>query len=237
MKIRYGTFETNSSSAHTFVLRSNENYVTDEEIELYKRDVMEDHAYGNYLPIARSFNGDMDFGRGFEILAEWHEKLAYLFAAFQGDENSKIVVDVVKKRLGVDGVLIYDNDTSDDEDDINLPLYENQWEEMDCFGSIDHESYDCYSHAIEAIRKHEHYKDMSIEEIVYEMIFCNKFVIVTDSDESWTFEKLAAQSFFKDAGFTHILHEEFVYRDDGNYHYISTFKTFEDYMKKREDIE
>ena len=105
MKIRYGTFETNSSSAHTFVLRSNEDYVTDEEIELYRSDASE--KYKNYLTIERSFSHDMDFGRGFEILAEWHEKLAYLLAAFKNDDNAKVVVDVVKKRIGVDGVLLH----------------------------------------------------------------------------------------------------------------------------------
>ena len=76
MKVRFGTFETNSSSAHTFVLRNNSEYVTDEEIKNYIDDA--DVKYGNYLCIQRSFSGDMDFGRGLKSLQNGMKKCLIL---------------------------------------------------------------------------------------------------------------------------------------------------------------
>ena len=76
---------------------------------------------------------------------------------------------------------------------------------------------------------------MTLEEIIFEMIFCNKFVIVCDSDESWTFENSQHRVSLKNAGFTHVLNENYEMDDNGEYHYNPIFENFDEYMEKREN--
>ena len=208
VNIRMSTFETNSSSAHTFVLRGVADYTTDKEIEEYINSVEE--CPSGYIPTA-SFNGDMEYGRGFEILNEWYNKMSYLLASF--NSNTRMfdkIVDVVIERTGRKGVAYSKYDEQQYEENKEFPLYDNDWEDLEHMGSVDHQSYDCADNCITALRTMEKYKNMSTEEIIFEIIFCNSFVIIIDSDESYTFSTLYETNFFKDAGFKYILHEKWL---------------------------
>ena len=74
-------------------------------------------------------------------------------------------------------------------------------------GSIDHQSYDVGKQALIAIRKDPMYANMPLAEIFYNMIFCNKFVIITDSDETDTFMNLYEKGFFKSTDFKYVLYD------------------------------
>lgn len=241
IKIRLNTFETNSSSAHTFVIRDNEAWTTDAEIEEFITSVKinsEAEIPDGYIPNI-SFVSDDDFGRGYRVLSEWYEKMSYLIAAYKYQETEfNTILEVLNERIpGTKGIIVKESDyyfSDEDEEEVSsTPLYDNEYEDFDCLGSIDHQSYDVADHALAAIRKNEFYKDKSLKEIFHHIIFCNKFVIITDSDETDTFMNLYEQGFFEDTDFRFVLYDNYNYnaeKDEDKYDPI--FMEFNEYMHR-----
>lgn len=240
MKIRFNTFETNSSSAHTFVLRDNNTWTTDEEISEYIESVyenMDNKLPKGYVPTT-SFFGDNEYGRGYCLLSNWYDKMSYMIAMFgRYPEKLSDIKSALKERIpNMVGIIV--KDTGYDDDDMNLdvnktPYYEENWSDFECFGSIDHQSTDVGDQFLDAMKKEELYKNMSFKEICYHVIFCNKFVIITDSDETDTFMNMYEQGFFKNTDFKYVLYDNYQYDPKTNESSCDPiFMNFEDYMHR-----
>ena len=88
VNIRMSTFETNSSSAHTFVLRGVSDYTTDKEIEEYINSVERVSLLDIFRLHLSMVIWSME--RGFEILNEWYDKMSYLLASFNNNTECLI---------------------------------------------------------------------------------------------------------------------------------------------------
>lgn len=241
MKIRFNTFETNSSSAHTLILRDNNAWVSDADIEEHiaaAKDACKTIP-DNYIP-TDSFFGSDDYGRGYSMLLEWHEKFSYLVASFKYErEEFNAIIEALKMRIpNTKGIVVLDQYTDyeeEEEENTRTPFYSDSYDDFACMGSIDHQSYDTGKEALIAIRKDPMYANMSLAEIFYNMIFCNKFVIITDSDETDTFMNLYEKGFFKSTDFKYVLYDNWKWDKETNESTTDPiFMNFEDYMHRHD---
>lgn len=118
IQIRTGMFETNSSSAHSLLIMKKRQTMTQKEIrdEFYldeywhKDNVLRLGSYGN------------EYGRGFNVLTSFRDKLSYALASMcgncyrlksyieAGDTFEKVFEPLLKKLVGVDEVEMPMND-------------------------------------------------------------------------------------------------------------------------------
>lgn len=134
MQIRTGMFETNSSSAHSLLIMKNRQVMTQKEIrdEFYldedwckdKNNILQLDSYGN------------DYGRGFDVLTSFRNKLSYALASMcgscytltsyieAGDRFERKFVPLLKRLVGVDEIKmpteyknfnVYSDTVTDDE--------------------------------------------------------------------------------------------------------------------------
>ena len=115
MQIRTGMFETNSSSAHSLLIMKNRQTMTQKEIrdEFY---LDEDWYKDNTLRLDSYSN---DYGRGFDVLTSFRDKLSYALASMcgscyslksyirGGDTFHEVFEPLLKKLVGVDEVEMY----------------------------------------------------------------------------------------------------------------------------------
>ena len=229
--IRRSAFETNSSSAHTVVLTSQNEWVSQEDIRqdiddlLIKRNDLKkrfDLAFRRedgsiYLPLGYYISVDENgipsmapctFGHEFSVLTNWYEKLGYIVASFKYDLEKVIAIkDVVHDYYPeITGFAFV---TSEQVNALspNAKVFTelSDYEVYSSFGEVDHQSNDNIEQAINAIRDFDKYKDKSFEDIIREMIFCNKFAIITDSDSCDTFEDIDTSSVCQALGVDRIL--------------------------------
>lgn len=115
MQIRTGMFETNSSSMHSLLIMKNRQTVTQKEIrdefyldeDWHKDNTLRLDSYGN------------DYGRGFDVLTSFRDKLSYALASMcgscyslksyirGGDTFHEVFESLLKKLVGVDKVEMY----------------------------------------------------------------------------------------------------------------------------------
>ena len=115
MQIRTGMFETNSSSMHSLLIMKNRQTMTQKEIrdefyldeDWHKDNTLRLDSYGN------------DYGRGFDVLASFRDKLSYALASMcgscyslksyiqGGDTFHEVFEPLLKKLVGVDKVEMY----------------------------------------------------------------------------------------------------------------------------------
>jgi len=134
MQIRTGMFETNSSSAHSLLIMKKRQTMTQQEIrdEFYldedwckdKNNILQLDSYGN------------DYGRGFDVLTSFRDKLSYALASMcgscytltsyieAGDRFERKFVPLLKRLVGVDEIKmpteyknfnVYSDTVTDDE--------------------------------------------------------------------------------------------------------------------------
>lgn len=132
IQIRTGMFETNSSSAHSLLIMKKCQTMTQQEIrdefyldeEWHKDNVLRLNSYGN------------EYGRSFNVLTSFRDKLSYALASMcgncnmlknyieAGDTFEKEFVPLLKKLVGVDEVEmpmddrdfnVYSDTVTDDE--------------------------------------------------------------------------------------------------------------------------
>ena len=85
-QIRTGMFETNSSSAHSLLIMKKCQIMTQQEIrdEFYldeywhKDNVLRLGSYGN------------EYGRGFDVLTSFRDKLSYALASMCGNSRRRV---------------------------------------------------------------------------------------------------------------------------------------------------
>lgn len=115
MQIRTGMFETNSSSAHSLLIMKNRQVMTQKEIrdefyldeDWHKDNTIRLDSYGN------------DYGREFNVLTSFRDKLSYALASMcgscyslksyirGGDTFHEVFEPLLKKLVGVDEVEMY----------------------------------------------------------------------------------------------------------------------------------
>lgn len=154
VNIRKGSFETNSSSAHSIVITKHEvPYSANNDFRLNS----------NFL-LVRPYN--IEFGRTFDILADWYSRMCYAIASF-GAERFDEIEAAIKKHFSNIEFIDLPTDPWGDEDD--TPYY----------GSVDHQSMGLLE---SFLKKH----NITIEDF----IFNNHYVVIIDGDEYMIFDTL-----------------------------------------------
>ena len=132
INVRTGMFETNSSSAHSLLIMKKRQTMTQQEIrDEYYLD--EEWHNGNVL---RLHSYDNEYGRSFDVLTSFRDKLSYALASMcgncyrlktyieAGDTFKKVFEPLLKKLVGVDEVEmpmdnrcfnVYSDTVTDDE--------------------------------------------------------------------------------------------------------------------------
>lgn len=240
--IRKGTFETNSSSAHTVILVN-----TDEKIDakklveeyLEEKSKLSDENGRKYFPIPVDITGERySFGQSFAIYTDWEEKLAYLIAASAASKvNKKLILKMIREIVNVDiaGFITYIDEWSAENiykqfnSNINKLYKLPEYSEYEFCGSIDHQSNDTIDACIDAMRKFEKYSNMSEEELYYEIVFSQNIAIVEDSDSSDGLHAVLLSNIISSDTITHVLVNDY---GDGYENVKGVFRSTEDYLTK-----
>ena len=117
MQIRTGMFETNSSSMHSLLIMKKHQVMTQKEIrEEYYLDEDWNKDRSNILQLDRDCE---EYGRGFDVLTSFRDKLSYALASMcgscyslksyirGGDTFYEVFEPLLKKLVGVDEVKLY----------------------------------------------------------------------------------------------------------------------------------
>lgn len=117
MQIRTGMFETNSSSAHSLLIMKKHQIMTQKEIrEEYYLD--EDWNKDRSKILQLGWDRD-EYGRGFNVLTSFRDKLSYALASMcgscyslksyirGGDTFYEVFEPLLKKLVGIDKVEMY----------------------------------------------------------------------------------------------------------------------------------
>lgn len=125
-QIRAGTFETNSSSAHSLIIKKNGVVITPENFDT------EGRTYINRNGELKYWDHDLVFDRSpFQVLTSVGDKLAYVTAAFES-QRDRIIAEVMKRIPSIEK--------------INFP---KDWEtDEPVYGWIDHQSIGMLPYAV-----------------------------------------------------------------------------------------
>lgn len=156
VKIRYGVFETNSSSSHSFIFRK---YLPKDE-KSYNENIESIQKAVNKKTHTFTIDGETcDFGWGFDILCTPREKLEYCLVAYHDSQDEdKTILDELRKVIDIKNI---------------------RWKKYkgDCcaydHGYIDHQSYGLLQDFI---------KKYNIS--LVDFIFDSRYVIFIDNDNS-----------------------------------------------------
>lgn len=149
IQIRRSVFETNSSSAHAIIVKKTGQYAT--EAMIMEPFYNEDHKL-------HPWESEMEFGRMFNVLTTWEEKLYFVFASYSGDEpkiNETLAI-VTKRVQSFNG--------------IEWPL--DHYDNKPYHGYVDHQSMGLLQYFLE---------DRSIN--LDEFIFSDRYIVIIDGDE------------------------------------------------------
>jgi len=125
-QIRAGTYETNSSSAHSLIIKKDGIRITSENFDT------EGCTYINRNGELRYWNHDLVFDRSpFQVLTSVGDKLAYVTAAFES-QRDRIIAEVMKRIPSIEKIK-FPKDWETDE-----PVY----------GWIDHQSIGMLPYAV-----------------------------------------------------------------------------------------
>jgi len=211
--IRQSAFETNSSSSHTVVLTTKNDWTTKGEIVDYfnNLDINEETRSlittkdGFYLPIGPITDKNDEiviraelFGHQLSAISTWHEKLQYIIATYATNIEKLTAISNALHNYCPDIIGICANSPEDDwnggllhikvdpdetSNEVYFADYFN-WDDFGPFGEVDHQSTDNIDNLINTLRKVRKYAKASFEDLITMIIFSNKFVIVTDTDSN-----------------------------------------------------
>lgn len=244
--MRGAMFETNSSSMHTFILTNFSDYTTDAEIKKYlsefsKEELCVDDNGNFYLPLTEDYTRksttyEDTYGQEFAIYDSWIDKLRYCAASLNVGSVHSLISAIQKRLPKCKGLIASFESLSydmDEEESLSpsTPYYPEYMDNP--FGNVDHQSLDNVLTAINSMSNVEKYKDMDFVEKMYEIIFSNKIVIITDSDCSSTLSHYIAENIIDSSKIEMVLS----YADDDSdeekytYKFIST----EEYLKQYDE--
>jgi len=206
LNIRLSSFETNSSSMHTVVLiNDNEYHDAKKVIRKYvsKNDLLKNNirqSDGVYIPVPKDTFGDSySFGRGFAIYTDWIEKFAYVLAS-SDLEMIKSIINMLNMYSNEKILGFVSHLTQFEYEDVEIS-YKHFGKETSlkpvrgfnpyfcAYGTVDHQSTGTLQECIAAMKKTDTYKNMNIEELLYEIIFSKRIGIVEDSDEEYRLDE------------------------------------------------
>ena len=153
IKIRRGTFETNSSSMHSLSILPYEEFVVKnfkdfkKDLSFSKRKFNEVYEKGKLY----FFKNDLEQGWGFDIAMSTYAKIGYAIASFQDKER---ILEIVRKRIPEIKDIVLPDDT---------------WNGGKYYGYVDHDSVGTLSSALS-------------DEEIEDFIFDNKNIIIIDND-------------------------------------------------------
>ena len=90
-QIRYGIWESNSSSSHCILITKNDHILTTDEIATNYQDYDEDDTKELFYINDKGewyILGDIYFGRGFKVMSSLEDKALYAIAEYCGDYSS-----------------------------------------------------------------------------------------------------------------------------------------------------
>lgn len=218
IKIRRGTFETNSSSAHTLILKKIETKLSED----YIKDILDES--GNLI-----LDSECNFGRGFNILDTPILKLQYIIAWLGYDYVEEIndLFSAIKTRFPIIKNIYINFDSNPDTSKGDIDEIDYCY--SDLFGSIDHQSLNMIDEYLKAIKKFPEFSNMSNTEILINTIFNEEIGIVIDSDETNTFEECILSGIISSTSIKYILKEEY---DLEKQEFYSEFLNINDYLKE-----
>ena len=154
IQIRRGTFETNSSSAHSIVVRKPLSTLGFE-----KNNRKTEHLECGYIDQHGKMHVyENEFGREFSVLSAWQDKFIYALVELNSNrEAMDRLVEVMKRR-------------HPEFKEIDIEVNPVGW--SDAWGHIDHQSQGNLTLALEK-------ENVSVEDFIDD----DKYVIVIDSDE------------------------------------------------------
>lgn len=99
-QIRYGMWESNSSSSHCMIVTKNDHLITNDEIVNAWKDLTDDkeYFYINKEGQWDIWDDDLCFGRGFKICSSLADKACYAIAEYCG-ENSELTDEEKGQKL------------------------------------------------------------------------------------------------------------------------------------------
>ena len=103
IKIRCNTFETNSSSSHSLVIRKDNTFYEDESVYYTKEEIQDELSW--LLSDDKKTYGkswcDWYYGRApFRILTTFRDKLSYAYANYYYDKDKvKELLDIIRKYI------------------------------------------------------------------------------------------------------------------------------------------
>lgn len=118
-QIRYGMWESNSSSSHVIVVTKNDHILTQDDIATSYKDYQEDELK-EYIYINKKGEwdvyGELYFGRGFKVMSSLEDKVEYAIAEYCGkysdytdeeksqklNEIQSILASVIPGLTGID---------------------------------------------------------------------------------------------------------------------------------------
>lgn len=157
LQIRQNVFETNSSSSHSIVVKKKESYSHDQF-----REECKDNYCGE--GIIRCWEMDMVYGRGFDILIGWKDRLQFAIASY-GDSPDAIedMLDRLRKRIPEFVDVSFSFRYEDDFDEAGVREYP---------GYIDHQSYGLLQRFVAE-------EGITLDEFVLN----DKYIVIIDGDE------------------------------------------------------
>ena len=211
-KVRYNTFETNSSSAHTCILKPSSPEATDDEINEYIEYILERYGDQEWAKSKDDFCipifGDTCYSHGFEILDSWKDRLSYIIADSNGNfKRLELISEVVEERIpgcsgfifladtGVFNSIAFNLDFDGIERNFPIISDESSFFLGGLLGSIDHQSIDNSSRCLEALKELPEYSGLDEKELIRIFIFSNKIDVIVDSDSNEELPRLIRNGF------------------------------------------
>lgn len=183
-QIRRNVFETNSSSSHSLVITTDNEYYTREEIN---KDF-----YITEKGIVRLWESSLEFYRSpFDMLATFKDKLRYAIASSNGN-----LVDQCRElcQKYVDGFVDFEFDTKDYVWDSEVKDYVEADEPIPNYGGTD-------DYQIEGWLK---YYNVSLEEFLTN----KRYIVVVDGDEYAIYDHIKKSGLFDTSKIIHDSYEE-----------------------------
>lgn len=222
INFRKGTFETNSSSAHSIIISKNHEFVDPNEV---KKELLK----GGMLYIESTC-----FDENFELLTNWKEKLAYVAADIKDDENKlyelvKMLESYCPSVKGICSDFPY-NDSIYDNDNMDIPVYDGSDNIIgSIFGVVNHQSRHYLTESIDqCLLKQPEYNN-DIKSVFKDIVFSNRFIIVIDSDSCNTILDVLKEGLLDEMKVDKILKVSYDFNTNKN---TTEFLDYRDYLKE-----
>lgn len=225
------SFETNSSSAHTFVIKNETAETTDDEIKEFFPEAFDSEK----KVLTFDYSGyPCGYDDEFEVLDTWYDKTRYLVLGYFNKidfDYIEAIIEALKRRIpNLDGINVIDSDITDYSYKKLSPRNKHFVQKSSYFdldATINHQSNDLPESIFKATNNGRPAVD-----VFYDLIFSKENAIVIMSDCN-SLDDMIPDLF---PNLKSILIECYHYNNNINdSYYTYEFKTPEEYRKRYED--